>query len=81
TISADVLEELSAGEHVITVKFDDNEVETTVTVDPEAPDAGAANPEAPQTGDTSQLPRILLMAVLLGCTFILLAGRKRSITD
>ena len=68
TISADTLEKLSAGTHTVTVKFDDGQVTTKLTVknrtastDAEPSKPADSNPSrptgsrSPQTGDNSNI--------------------------
>ena len=80
TISAGTLEKLSAGTHTVTVKFDDGEAETKLTVN-EAP---APEPEpTPPTGDSSRpgLWTGLLAAAVVCIGGLTVYSKKRRKTD
>ena len=66
TIDADTLETLSVGEHTVTVKFDDGEAETKLTVK-----SAAVQPDDnhPETGDYSYLGLWIMLLCMSGFGF------------
>jgi len=76
TISAEILEKLSAGTHTITVVFDDGEVTLPLLIS-----AATPNPDAsPTTGDNSNpaLWYLLTFCSLAGLALFTRYGRKRA---
>ena len=77
TISADTLEKLSTGSHTITVKFDDGEVETGLTIKTAS---SSAEPTSPQTGDSSHIGLwfALMCLSIAGLITLLISSRKKK---
>lgn len=77
TLKPEALEKLSAGEHTVTVVFDNGEVNTTLTVLA----ASSQSATSPRTGDNGDLFfGIALMTLsLFGIAAILLGGKKRKV--
>ena len=93
TISAGTLEELSAGTHTVTVKFDDGQATTKLTVknrtastDSEPSKPTVSNPtkstgsDSPQTGDNSNIGLWLALMLLSAAavTALLISSRKKK---
>lgn len=64
TISADTLEKLSKGTHTVTVKFDDGQVETTLTIS-EAPSPTPPEPTPPDVPKTGVNNHLSLYAMFM----------------
>ncbi len=79
TISADTLNKLSVGEHKITVKFDDGEVETKISIK-EAAETGEPDDGKPRTGDTAKTTMwvILLSISVAGLATAWIYNKKRA---
>jgi len=79
TLKPETLEKLSAGEHTVTVLFDNGEVNTTLTVLA----ANSQDATSPQTGDNSHMGLwiALMMLSLCGLAATLLYGRKKRVFD
>lgn len=79
TLAPATLENLAAGEHRVTVLFDNGEVNTALTV----LDTNSGNATSPKTGDNSHLGLwiTLLTLSLLGVFSTLLYGRKKKVFD
>lgn len=77
TLKADYLKTLSAGEHKLTVVFDDGECSTNFTV--KAAQSTDADQTSPQTGDSNNVGLwVALLAIsAFGVGAMLLYGRKR----
>ena len=87
TISADTLEKLSTGTHTVTVKFDDGQVGTQLTVKAApspgpgpGPGPGHSHPTSPKTGDDQHILlwiTLLIFSVLgLGASAIVILKRR-----
>ena len=76
TISADTLEKLSTGTHTITVKFDDGQAETNLTIKA-AP--APTDPTTPQTGDNSHMGLWISLLCVSGAALaaLYITGKKR----
>ena len=79
TFSAEIMQKLSVGEHNVTVKFDNGEVNTALTV----LEASSEGPSAPKTGDGSQILLLIALMVLsiCGAAVTILYGRKKKAFD
>ena len=77
TISAETLEQLSTGTHTVTVKFDDGQVETKLTV---KASSSPGDPTVPDTGDSSQMGlwTVLMCGSGAGLAALFVTGRKRK---
>ena len=78
TISADTLEKLSTGTHTVTVKFDDGQAETKLTINAAA---APANPTAPKTEDNSRMILWVSLLCMSGAVLaaLIIIGRKRKV--
>ena len=76
TIKAAALQKLSTGKHTVTVKFDDGNASTGLTV--KAASGGGQN-QSPKTGDESNLRLwvILMLMSILGFIATFMVGRKK----
>ena len=80
TFSADTLGKLSVGQHTVTVRFDDGEVEATLTIiagsSPSPTDSGSNR--NPQTGDEAHtlLWLTMMLLSLIGMAGIILYGKS-----
>jgi len=77
TISADTLEKLSTGTHTVTVKFDDGQVETQLTVKAAS---SPTQPETPVTGDNSHMGLWIALMCVSGMALagLLIATKKKK---
>jgi len=77
TLSPALLENLSVGEHAVTVAFDNGEFNTTLTVKA----ANSGDPTSPQTGDNSHMDLwiALMILSLCGLAATLFIGKKKRI--
>ena len=68
---------LSTGSHTITVKFDDGEVETGLTI---MTASSSAEPTSPQTGDSSHIGLwfALMCLSIAGLITLLISSRKKK---
>lgn len=80
TISADTLKTLSAGKHTITVKFDDGEVTTSLTIKEAATQTTPKEEKTPPTGDEARLEIwwMLMLVSLIGITAVVIYNRKHA---
>ena len=76
TFSPETLGKLSTGKHTVTVKFDDGEVTTNLTIK-------AASTDTPSTGDNSQMGLWTVMMCLSGAilTTLLTMRRKKRVKN
>ena len=79
TLKPALLENLSAGEHTVTVLFDNGEYDTTLTVKA----ANSGDSTAPQTGDNSHMDLwiVLMMLSLCGIAATFLYDRRKRAFD
>ena len=77
TINADTLEKLSTGTHTVTVKFDDGQVDTKLTIKAAA---SPTDPTSPQTGDNSHMALWVSLLCVSGAALaaLIITGRKRK---
>ena len=78
TLSPELLEKLSNGEHTVKVVFDNGEFNTTLTVKA----ANSDDPTSPQTGDNSHIGLwiILMVLSLCGIAATIILGKNKRIS-
>ncbi len=82
TISSDTLNSLGIGPHIITVKFDDGEVETKLSVKAPSSDGSGGSGGSPRTGGVKALDILIGLSILaglaLGVTAVIVLKRRRD---